>query len=89
MLSGIILSLITPFVACKPPFLVSEKQVQVEYPCTPPPQDLHGGKHFLHQIGAVASLSLQQERSVFSQYLILLQVRRFLDNLSHMSEYIP
>ena len=44
---------------------------------------------FLRQIGATASPSLQQKRLVLSQYLILLQVRNFLDNLPHMSEYIP
>jgi len=46
-------------------------------------------KHFLRQIGAVVSPSLQQERSALAQYLISLPVRRFLDNLSHISEYIP
>ena len=89
MLPRIVLSHIMPFVACRPPSLVSEKQGQVECPCTPLPQDVHEGKHFLRQIGAIASPSLQQEISVLSQYLISLQVRKFLDNLSHMSEYIP
>jgi hypothetical protein len=35
--------------------------ILVECPNKPPPQDHHGGRHFLHQVGAITNLNLLQE----------------------------
>ena len=59
----------------------------VGYPCKPPPQDPHEGKHSSYQIDEKANPDLQQEITRLVQYLILQQGRMSLSNQYYESEY--